>query len=380
MKQVISVIVFVLLAMIASSAFSAVGYKLSAGDGSTSGGSGATPITSPGELKHWDEQRLKTGEAVGKAAVAKTGKSSAELSMADLKKKDEENIKKVEAAQAKKKARFAELTAKAKKMIEKKPPPSVVGSVADTVIDMGNGKGRDIVLEWALGPVAGSIVGVALDLLELPNGPDPTDPFDLPKNKEEMKKLREFLEQHEKEQKSIDATKPSNPSTPNNTLDSNFDALRTPAAQAETAFKREIIISIKAKSDDAAYIAEKVIVSTLPESKSSIDHGVIKELQKRLWKILPANICFISKNDVCTLNGYNQGEKCMCPQLTPLGYDTMFWANGTSSYRKISSVCVSPVGRCQMNEAGPIGTPCFCYPDTPWVGSIPIGKIVRGPY
>lgn len=352
--------------MIAAAHAAPSGHKVHAGNA----------ITSPADLKRWDEQNLKRGEAVGKAAVSKSGKADRELSPADIKRQDEIKVKNVLAAQQKEKQRTAEMLAQAKKLTEAKPAPNYVLMALDAAVDQGNSYALGQVLEWTLGKTAGGAVGIAIDLLTPANSLDPVDPYDLPRNKEEMKALRKYLEEQEAIQKALKAPVPSPTPIPDATLDPKLDNFRNPASLAEVRLKRSVIAAITQRNGDAGYIVERVLASSMPANPDKLDDTVVTALRDGLVKLLPPNVCRISSSDVCTLNVGAQGDACMCPKLDLGGYDTRLWAKGIATRRPVSNMCSSPVGNCAMTATGPVGTPCYCVPTFPVPGPMPIGRIV----
>lgn len=368
----LAIAIFATLAFQASGA-GPVGYKLHAEGGGASSGA----VTSIGDLKRWDENNLKHGEAVGKAAAAKGSKIDKELSPADVKRRDEIKVKNVLAAQEKDKKRTEQMLAKAKEMMKKKPPPDYVKEALDYGTTEGVKYGLGRVLEWTVGKVVGGVVMQAVDLLQVFDPLDPVEPYDLPKNKEEMQKLQKFMREYEEAQKALKVPTPAPKPVPDATLDPQFDGLRSPAALAEVEFKRAVVAAVKLKNADAGDVVNRLMASTMPGNPDKLPEDVIQTLREGFNKALPPNICFISSKDVCTLNTGKQGDSCSCPKLELAGYDTRYWARGIAARRDVSPICNAPVGKCAMTATGPVGTPCFCVPSYFVPGPMPLGKIVR---
>lgn len=361
------------LTFILSSHAAPVGYKLHAGE--AGGGSGAS-ITSPADLKRWDERNISRGEAVGKAAVSKSGKGDKELSPADVKRQDEIKVKNVLAAQKKEKQQLEQMLARAKKMVETKQAPNYVVTALDAGGIEGVKYGIKQVVEWTIGPKWAGPVGYAIDLLQVFDPIKPVEPYDLPKTKEEMKALRKYLKDYEDDQKALKAPLGAPAPVPDATLDPKFDGLRTPAALAEVELRRSVVAAVTLKNADAGYIVERVMTSSMPANPDKLPDEVVRSLEAGFIKTLPPNVCRISSKDVCTLNTGAQGDACMCPKLELGGYDMRLWASGIAARRPVSHVCDSPVGKCTMGATGPVGSPCFCIPDFPVPGPMPIGRII----
>ncbi|WP_455806640.1 hypothetical protein [Pseudomonas fluorescens] len=353
-----------------------VGYKLHAGGAGGGSGESGDSISSVADLKRWDEANLSRGEAVGKAAVSKSGKIDKEMSPADVKRQDEIKVKNVLAAQEKEKREIAQMLARAKTMMETKPAPNYVSTALDAAGQEGVMYGIKQVVEWTFGSKWGGPIGVAIDLLQPFNPLEPVEPYDLPRTKNEMKALRKYLEQYEQDQKALKAPLGTPTSIPDATLDPKFDGLRTPAALAEVEFKRSVLAAVKVKNADAGYIVERLMESSMSANSEPLSDDVIQVLEVGLIKVLPPNICRITANDVCTLNTGVQGDACMCPKLELGGYDMRRWARGVAARRPVSDVCDAPVGKCTMSATGPVGSPCFCIPTFFVAGPMPIGKIV----
>lgn len=363
-----------LCGMLAAKEAAAAGYKLQAGE--AGGGSGGA-ISSMADLKRSDERNMAKGEAVGKAAVSKSGKADKELSLADVKRQDEIKVKNVLAAQKKEKQQMDRMLVRAKKMVETKQAPNYVMTALNEVNKEGLKYGIKQVVEWTLGNKWAGPVGGAIDLLQPFDPLDPVEPYDLPKTKEEMKALRKYLKDHEDGQKAMKAPLGEPTPMPDATLDPKFDGLRTPAALAEVELKRSVIAAVSEKNADAGYIVERVMASSMPANSDKLPEDVVQKLNAGFNKVLPPNVCRISAQDVCTLNTGTQGDACMCPKLELGGYNMGLWARGVAARRPVSHVCDSPVGKCTMNATGPLGSPCFCIPTFPVPGPMPIGKIIQ---
>ncbi len=365
------------IVFIALSAHAGPGYKLSAGDGNTVSTGGYTSKSlSPADIKRKDEEAIR--DMAGRKPIQGANKPSP----ADLKRKDEAEVKKILETQKTWEARKVELNKIVYDFASKAPDKTTSEKIKDALFDQYT---EHLKGEW-IGLLFGKFAKFISPALDLATpSPISSDPFDKVKTLQELEYVRKRMEE------AFPKFPPPQPDAKDPPSDPKIDSevlhqWRDPSSSTQIEIIKKHIPELIRKDlpIEAKSILNHVLdASTRYAQLSDEQIQALEEAGERLERLRPANICFVPSNQerprsqVCTIDGLPQAQTCLCPALTTRGYDNRFWLRGVTSYRHNSNRCESVIGRCTMPSPGPIGTPCYCLPDFPLLGPLPIGRIIR---
>ncbi|MDT8992733.1 hypothetical protein RQP54_17810 [Curvibacter sp. APW13] len=311
--------------------------------------------------------------------------------MADLKKSDEAEVKRVLEVQAAWRERKLELEKYVQEFSTKAKDPTMKERLEAFAADQYFGYLRGEWMSLVFGEFA-KVLGPILDLAT----PSPTglDPYDRARNKEELEYVHQLMKKaFSKDPSTLDHVPNPKSKTPDRLdLDEQEDQPQADPMTAEdwrNPANAAVVDRVKAamRGITQAYGAERLsgTLDTVLAASTQLDRLTKQQLRalhtaaERLDRLRPANGCSVDnggRREVCMLSSMPQGQACLCPRLTLEGYDQRVWIKGVSVHKPLSAVCETALQRCELPSPGPLGTPCMCVPNIDLMGPWPVGRVV----